>query len=224
MRVFLCQPLGFDVSIPIYIYRGQTRLSSTITEAQSYLNLAVSADVFHSPAPFLRVTTEDHALDSFQNLLFSIARFHEYTGHYPTEITVVGYEFKRPRFIELHRAALRWPIQRFHYIGIDPQDPHNLTVAHDEVSGGRHVILSFSQDFFSRNLVICLIPRTYMDVTPYFLRRDNGEIHSSGFIRTTRPLQSSSHCLTGVQLRVMEARLHYSRVICLGIDRNNFQT
>ena len=123
--------------------RGQTRLSSTTTEAQSYLNLANSADVFRSPVPFLRVTTEDHALDSFQNLLFSIARFHEYTGHYPTKITVVGYEFKRPRFIELHRAALRWPVQRFHYIGVDPQDPHNLTVAHDEVSCDCQMSCSF---------------------------------------------------------------------------------
>ena len=28
----------------------------------------------------LRATTENYALDSYQNLIFSIARFHEYTG------------------------------------------------------------------------------------------------------------------------------------------------
>ena len=70
---------------------------------------------------FLRATTEDYALDSYQNLLFSIARFHEYTGHYPRLITVVGYEMKRRRFTELHRAALRWPPARFNYIGIDAE-------------------------------------------------------------------------------------------------------
>ena len=65
--------------------------------------------------------TEDDALDSYQNLLFSIARFHEYTGRWPARITVVGYEFKRRRFTELHRAALRWPAARFDYVGIDAE-------------------------------------------------------------------------------------------------------
>jgi hypothetical protein len=72
-------------------------------------------------------------LDSFQNLLFSIARFHEYTGNYPAEITVIGYAFKRLRFLDLHRAALRWPIEQFHYIGIDPGDGHDLKAAQGEV-------------------------------------------------------------------------------------------
>lgn len=131
---------------------GQTRLLSTTTEAQSYMALATSADVFHSPAPFLRATTEDYALDSFQNLLFSIARFHEYTGHYPIEITVVGYEFKRLRFIDLHRTAIRWPIQRFHYIGIDPEDGHNLTAAEEgERESG---YLPFSNDSYGCHSIL----------------------------------------------------------------------
>jgi hypothetical protein len=115
-------------------YRGQTRPASTTTEAESYMRLALSADVFRSATPFARVTTEDHALDSFQNLLFSIARFHEYTGDYPTKITVVGYEFKRARFTNLHRAALRWPKDKFHYIGVDPDSEHNVTAEQGEVS------------------------------------------------------------------------------------------
>ena len=69
----------------------------------------------------LRATTENYALDSYQNLIFSIARFHEYTGRWPTRITVVGYEMKRRRFTELHRAALRWPVDRFEYVGIDAE-------------------------------------------------------------------------------------------------------
>jgi len=64
------------------------------------------------------VTTEDAALDSFQNLLFSIARFREITGEYPTRITVVGHSFKRHRFERLHRHALRWPKLRFKYEGV----------------------------------------------------------------------------------------------------------
>ncbi|KAK0195672.1 hypothetical protein F5146DRAFT_1101110 [Armillaria mellea] len=101
---------------------GQTRTSSTTTEAESYLRLALNSNVFgESVQPYPRATTENYALDSFQNLLFSIARFHEYSGRYPDHITVVGYEMKRARFTDLHRAALRWPKQKFHYIGIDPK-------------------------------------------------------------------------------------------------------
>ncbi|KAF5345270.1 hypothetical protein D9758_008499 [Tetrapyrgos nigripes] len=102
---------------------GQTRPAATITEGESYLQLALQADVFHiSFSSVIRATSENYALDSFQNLLFSIARFHEYTGRYPQKITVVGYEMKRRRFTELHREAIRWPTDRFFYIGIDPDD------------------------------------------------------------------------------------------------------
>jgi len=111
---------------------GQTRYESTTTEAESYLRLALSSNLLQtSPSdpssqsihpnlfPFPRATSENHALDSFQNLLFSIARFHEYTGRWPEHITVVGYELKRKRFEELHREAVRWPMGRFTYVGID---------------------------------------------------------------------------------------------------------
>ena len=88
----------------------------------------------HSPSasptlPILRATTEDHALDSFQNLLFALARFHEYTGRWPARVTVVGYEMKRRRFEELHRAALRWPAERFVYVGIDAEDGADAATA-----------------------------------------------------------------------------------------------
>ncbi|KAJ7078846.1 hypothetical protein B0H15DRAFT_891779 [Mycena belliarum] len=97
---------------------GQTQPTSTTTEGESYLRLALKAGLFHSER-FPRATSENYALDSFQNLLFSIARFHEYTGTYPKKITVVGYEIKRARFQELHRTAIRWPKDTFNYIGID---------------------------------------------------------------------------------------------------------
>jgi len=67
---------------------------------------------------FTRAMTEDAALDSFQNVLFSIARFRELTGAYPARITVVGHNFKRRRFEQLHRRALRWPKVHFTYEGI----------------------------------------------------------------------------------------------------------
>ncbi|GAW05537.1 c6 transcription factor [Lentinula edodes] len=83
---------------------GQTRQQTTTTEAESYHRLAMQANLL--PPDFMRATTENYALDSYQNLLFSIARFHEYTGVYPAKITVIGYEMKRKRFIDLHREAV----------------------------------------------------------------------------------------------------------------------
>ncbi|KAJ7350325.1 hypothetical protein DFH08DRAFT_861053 [Mycena albidolilacea] len=97
---------------------GQTQRTSTTTEGESYLRLALNAGLFHADT-FSRATSEGFAMDSFQNLLFSIARFHEVTGVYPAKITVVGYEMKRARFVELHRQAIRWPAAHFSYIGID---------------------------------------------------------------------------------------------------------
>ncbi|KAL0072762.1 hypothetical protein AAF712_000525 [Marasmius tenuissimus] len=109
---------------------GQTRPSSSTTEGESYLRLALQANLFRAGVKqSLRATTENYALDSYQNLLFSIARFQEYTGHYPKRITVVGYEMKRKRFEELHRAALRWPKERFRYVGVDLENNEDNAVA-----------------------------------------------------------------------------------------------
>lgn len=105
-----------------------------MTEGESYLRLALAANVFRTQVPFPRATSEDFATDSFQNLLFSIARFHEFTGTYPEKITVVGYEMKRARFVDLHRAAIRWPADRFEYIGIDTMGEESAEAQQGEVS------------------------------------------------------------------------------------------
>ena len=127
---------------------GQTKRASTTTEAESYLRLALSANLLPSTEqePFLRATTEEYALDSFENLLFSIARFHEYTGHYPKRITIVGYEMKRKRFTELHRADLRWPQDKFEYIGIDAEGEEISKAREGEVSYRSHLALLSSRN------------------------------------------------------------------------------
>lgn len=77
--------------------------------------------------PFLSSPAEltgeqDFALDSYENTLYAISRFKEFTGSYPTAITVVGYGMKRRRYVDVHRAALRWPSAAFTYIGIDNEE------------------------------------------------------------------------------------------------------
>ncbi|GAA5922133.1 hypothetical protein JCM3775_003502 [Rhodotorula graminis] len=111
---------------------GQTRPTSDLTEGQSYARLAKLGNLYQqfmsdderrsivsAGGDFDRVTTENFALDSMENVLFSIARFKEFTGHYPTFITVVGYGMKHRRFTDVHRAAVRWPLSAWKYVGID---------------------------------------------------------------------------------------------------------
>lgn len=67
-----------------------------------------------------RTITEEYATDSFENLMFSICRFHDITGSYPEKITMVSFSFKQQRFETLHANALQWPLSRFKYVGVDP--------------------------------------------------------------------------------------------------------
>jgi hypothetical protein len=100
------------------------------------MRLAMGTELLHasnSDPVFRRVTTENYALDSYQNLLFSVARFREFTGHFPERITVIGYEFKRMRFTQLHRVAIRWPEAKFRYIGVDPDEAHSPSAEQGEV-------------------------------------------------------------------------------------------
>ena len=91
--------------------RGATRPppAPALSEGQSYLSLALALSLIpESPIPPVHsstdqlplnasVTTEEFALDSYENLLFSVARFKEVTGRWPEEIMVVGYGMKRRR-------------------------------------------------------------------------------------------------------------------------------
>lgn len=103
---------------------GETRASTgPFTEAASYFNVADAMKLWpKDPESTVRARTaaEEFATDSFQNLLFSICRFHEVTGSYPTKITVISFSFKGKRFEQLHAKALGWPADRFVYIGVDP--------------------------------------------------------------------------------------------------------
>ncbi|KAI3464630.1 hypothetical protein Pfo_021293 [Paulownia fortunei] len=98
---------------------GETRKDAgPRSEAQSYWIVAESKGWFGKQDSVRgRALTEEHARDSFENLLFSVCRFRELTGTYPRNITVVGYNFKEERFVHLHRSAIRFPEQRFFYSG-----------------------------------------------------------------------------------------------------------
>ncbi|ORY26865.1 hypothetical protein BCR39DRAFT_539840 [Naematelia encephala] len=111
---------------------GATRLppSPPLAEAQSYLNIATALRLIQpaslpplsSPLPlYLRTATEEYALDSYENLLFALARFKEVTGRWPVRVTIVGYGMKRRRYEHLHRASINFPLEQFEYFGIDDE-------------------------------------------------------------------------------------------------------
>ncbi|CAA6668448.1 unnamed protein product [Spirodela intermedia] len=98
---------------------GETRKNAgPRSEAQSYWAVAESKGWYGKvDSVRKRTLTEEHARDSFENLLFSVCRFRELTGDYPRNITVVSYDFKEERFALLHRGAIGFPRQRFSFVG-----------------------------------------------------------------------------------------------------------
>lgn len=123
---------------------GETRKDAgPRSEAQSYWSVAESSNWFGAKQEVRwRALTEEHARDSFENLLFSICRFKELTGNYPWNITVVSYDFKENRFANLHRLALRFPASRFFYKGT-PASPSSVAAAS---KGETSVQLQFQED------------------------------------------------------------------------------
>jgi hypothetical protein len=60
---------------------------------------------------------QDRARDSLENFLFSVCRFRQFVGTYPTRFTVVSYNFKKERFLNQHAAALGIPQHQITYLG-----------------------------------------------------------------------------------------------------------
>ncbi|KAG2257268.1 hypothetical protein Bca52824_076562 [Brassica carinata] len=112
------------------------------SEAQSYWAVAESKRWFGKDDVRSRALTEEHARDSFENLLFSVCRFRELTGSYPHNITAVSYDFKEERFAHLHRSAMRFPESRFFYLGT----PASLTSKEGALKGEAMVRTQFQED------------------------------------------------------------------------------
>ncbi|KAK9270895.1 hypothetical protein L1049_026481 [Liquidambar formosana] len=123
---------------------GETRKDAgPRSEAQSYWTVAESKGWFGKQENVRwRALTEEHARDSFENLLFSVCRFRELTGTYPYNITVVSYDFKEDRFAHLHRSAIRFPEARFFYSGT----PASSTSKEAAMKGEALVRAQFQED------------------------------------------------------------------------------
>lgn len=65
-----------------------------------------------------RTFTEEFARDSYENLIYSVCRFRQISGVYPSHITMVSLPFKERRFRDIHLRAMRYPPARFTYLGV----------------------------------------------------------------------------------------------------------
>ncbi|KAF8256908.1 hypothetical protein EI94DRAFT_1671780 [Lactarius quietus] len=146
---------------------GYTSPLSATSEGESYLHFARTTGLLPSADTFTRATTEDAALDSFQNVLFSIARFRELTGAYPSRITIVGHNFKRRRFEQLHRRALHWPKLHFTYEGVPLR-----TEADEREAASGELVNAFNP--YSTDLYGCHAPLVQKRVGRNFHVRTHG--------------------------------------------------
>lgn len=112
------------------------------------------------------ITTEEFALDSFENLLFSIYRFRQFTGEFPQDITIVGFGFKEKRFLEYHAAAIDYPRDKIRYISVDPvptgYDSAKLEAYYDELVHleNRNALELFSSDWYGTKTALRLKKKT----------------------------------------------------------------
>lgn len=122
----------------VVISGGKTKkIAGNVSESLSYLNLLLQNKEMFMLLPHSgccedeqdeilgSIYLEEYAKDSFENLLYSICRFKEITNRYPEKVVIVGYEFKRSRFVNLHAKAIDSQYYgEIEYLGIDPVPPY----------------------------------------------------------------------------------------------------
>ncbi|PVH85303.1 hypothetical protein DL98DRAFT_568486 [Cadophora sp. DSE1049] len=127
------EPKSKSTSDSLLVFSGsKTRPEIDKSEARSYLYyclvnnfwgiLPPKTDNDESVTANLRsrILLEEQALDSFHNILFSLLLFWKTASRWPEKMTIISHAFKRARFMELHIPALRFPLHRVVYVGIDP--------------------------------------------------------------------------------------------------------
>ncbi len=124
---------------------GQTREDAgRRSEAESYWEIADADGWWGFTNVRDRAVKEEYARDSFENLLFGIALFKQETRRWPDKVTIVSWRFKERRY-DLHRQALKWPKQKFAYVGVNDPVGEELPKA---LEGEKAKVESVSHDLF----------------------------------------------------------------------------
>ncbi|KAI1081495.1 FolC bifunctional protein [Whalleya microplaca] len=102
---------------------GPTRKETRLSEARSYANLASANAHFgivSGASASNQIYCEERALDSYANVLFSLAQFWHEFGVWPRRLTLVSHAFKRERLVDGHCGAVGFPLDRVGFVGVDP--------------------------------------------------------------------------------------------------------
>ena len=144
---------------------GSTRTEiKPFSEGSAYWKVAQNCNYSkfkHFESIQSRAFTEDYAMDSFQNILFSICRFYEITGNYPSSITAISWSYKKTRFEKLHRRALDYPKSQFTFLGIDG----SVNISDNAWRYEKMAIELFKQDLFG---CYAKLKETRIFRNPYF--------------------------------------------------------
>ncbi|GMM28328.1 hypothetical protein DAMA08_010440 [Martiniozyma asiatica (nom. inval.)] len=108
----------------LIISGGYTKQEVEFSEARSYFGLGVERGYFEFDSLNKNIILEEYARDSYENVLFSLCAFHKKYGAYPAKVSIVGFEFKKPRFVESHLKTLGYiDSNKVSYIGSGPDYP-----------------------------------------------------------------------------------------------------
>ncbi|TID29471.1 hypothetical protein CANINC_001951 [Pichia inconspicua] len=107
---------------------GYTKPEIEKSESAGYIEVAKSVEFLKNP--YFRIGTniliEEYARDSYENVLYSICTFYKKFNKFPKKITVVGYGFKKERFVDSHLATLGYKDEsgeHVKYVSVGPFYP-----------------------------------------------------------------------------------------------------
>lgn len=128
---------------------GFTKPEIEKSESASYLEVAKSVGFMKNP--YFRIGTnilvEEYARDSYENVLYSICTFYHKFKKFPKKITILGFGFKKERFLDSHLATLGYEdADHVKYISVGPFYPDKLESMSDEIYNEK-------KDLFWKSLV-----------------------------------------------------------------------
>lgn len=92
----------------LVISGGFTKKQIKKSESSSYLELAEKVGFLKSPyfKKGANILLDEYARDSYENILYSICTFYNRFNKFPQKITIIGFGFKRERFLSSHLVTL----------------------------------------------------------------------------------------------------------------------
>lgn len=149
-------------------------------------------------------STEEFSLDSFDNLLYSIGRFHEIFNRYPNTITIIGFGFKEERFVKYHAKAIDFPESKIKYVSIGPEPTNYSKKQLDEYfsninkAEGKNALNHFAKDWYgtltplvdkkqTRNPYNRIAKYAILDLLKLNKPIHDSEVHFNSFIKGKMP-------------------------------------